>query len=167
MTMTPDELIRLIRDSGEDWLLRIDSDDDRSAACVRRRLDTAYAAYREKFPNPQPGEPAFDDDAVLAEASANPHRVRALLQAIGASSPMMVALVWRIVQGDTIQQIDMRYRYEKEFQLRVTVENDLAGRDVSFAFDRIEDATFLRHLGIMRAGDEPIFDGYYALNLAN
>jgi hypothetical protein len=166
MTMAQNDLIRLIRDSGEDRLLRIDRGEDQSAARVRGMLDNAYIAYSEKFPNLQPGEPEFNDEALHAEAVANPHRVRALLQAIGSSSSMMVALVWRIVQGDTIVRIDMKYRYEKEFQLRVAIENNLADGTTEFTFDRIEDATFLRHLGILRMGNEPVFDGYYALNLA-
>jgi hypothetical protein len=166
MTMADTDLISLIRESGEDWLLRVERTEDLSVAHVRRGLDAAYTAYREKFSNLQPGEPQFDDDAVCAEAVANPHRVRALLQALGASSPLMVALVWRVVQGDTILRIDMRYEHEKRFELRVSIENRVTARTADFAFDRIEDATFLRHLGIMRDGNEPIFDGYYALNIA-
>lgn len=166
MTIADDDLIRLIRETGEDWLLRIERDETKSAAHVRRRLDSAYAAYREKFPDLQPGQPEFNDDALEAEATANPHRVRALLQAIGASSPMMVALVWRIIQGDTILQIELRYQYEDSFELLVKIQNDQADQPTKFEFDRIEDAAFLRHLGIMRVGGAPVFDGYYALNLA-
>ena len=78
----------------------------------------------------------------------------------------MVALVWRIVQGDTIQRIGMHYEYEASFELSVSIENQVTTRTAEFTFDRIEDATFLRHLGIMRDGSKPVFDGYYALNLA-
>lgn len=163
--MAERDLIQLIRGSGEDWLLRIEGSEEQSAGAVRHRLDAAYAAYREKFPDPLPGEPEFNDETVRAETSANPHRFRALLQAISASSPMMVALVWRVIQGGIIQRIDMRYLYESIFEMRVIVDDEMTRRPVEFNFDQIEDATFLRHLGIMRAGNAGIFDGYYALNI--
>ncbi len=62
--------------------------------------------------------------------------------------------------------IEMRYEYEKLFDMRVTIENDLAARVADFSFDRIEDATFFRHLGIICDRNQPIFEGYYALSMA-
>ena len=161
-----DGLLRAaVRASGELWLLGLLPDERASLRAVRRRLDAAYAAHADRYPDLLPGEAAFDDATLLAEASDNPHKARAIFQALGASSPDIVALVWRVLDGDAIAAIDLHYRQEDAFTLDVELVGTLTGRATRFRSTEIEDATLLRHLGIMRMGDKPLFDGYYALDL--
>jgi hypothetical protein len=166
MNNVDEKLKDFVRASGEAWLLKIVRDEQQSWKIARQKLDAAYVKYAALFPDRLPGEPNFDDHTVLAEVDANPHKVRALLQSIGASSPDMIAVIWRVVNGDSIKSLDLHYREQTEFVLRVEIESSLSGRTYAIETREIEDATFLRHLGIMRMDEKPLFDGYYALNLA-
>ena len=118
----------------------------------------------EKFPELQPGEPEFNDESVRDEAVANPHRVRALFQAIGACHPRWLRWSGGWSRATRSRRMEMQYEYEKAFELSVTIENDMASRTAAFTFKDMEDATFLVTSGSC-AGTSPFSMGI-TLNLA-
>jgi len=95
------------------------------------------------------------------------NQVRAFLQAVASSSsPTMLVMVWRILQGMNIKSVDMRYRMEESFSLDVTLSSPYTGgSDETYQSGDIDSAALVRHLGIMKTNGKPIFDGFYPLHL--
>ena len=127
-------------------------------------MDAAYAAYVRLFPDVSPGTIPFDDDALRAEAQSNPHKVRALLQALGSLTPDMTATAWRVINGEPIASLDLHFESGKQFHVKVAVQNSFTDEIRSVESSEVEDATFLRHVGIMRLDNEPVLDGYFPLD---
>lgn len=77
----------------------------------------------------------------------------------------MLVMVWRVLQGARIREAQMEYRELNAFRLRFTLA-DGERTDVYESYD-ISDAVLLRHLGIAKVQGQPLFDGFYALRLAD
>ena len=75
----------------------------------------------------------------------------------------MLVMVWRILHGDLIQSIEMKYAQKSEFRLDVTLEDPESGQTSRYQSLDIDDAALVRHFGIMKMSDLPLFDGFYAL----
>jgi hypothetical protein len=158
---SPDSLEAVIRDAGEDWLIDWFSPRSGAVAALQQRLQQVSQESRKRF-----GEngPNFDDAALVAEFKRAPQIVRAFLQALGESdSPDMLLMVWRILQGMEVREIELAYRLQEHFHLRVTLVSPYEEPPEHYESDDIDDAALLRHLGIMKMDGQPVFDGFYAI----
>lgn len=159
-----DPLEQLIRQSGEGWLIDWYAPRDQALPHLRRLLEQADQRAVQRF---GPNGPRLTIDALLHEQEGNPHRVRALLQIMASvTSPDMLVMAWRIMKGMNIDAIQMEYEQEKSFRLRVRlVSMDNANKREEYETTDIDDAVVLRHFGIMKMNDRPVFDGFYPMRV--
>lgn len=159
---SPAILERLLRENELGWMIDMCSP---PAAAVPYLLEQ-LAGLAEEFENRFGYRVSFAPETLQAEADRNPHKVRAFLQAIGATShrPMLV-MVWRIIQGLSIREVAMTYREQDAFQLSVTLARPGEEQDEleTYTTEDIHDAALLRHFGITTADGRPLFDGFYPL----
>lgn len=73
-------------------------------------------------------------------------------------------MVWRIIQGMEVKDIQLSYCKRKHFDVRVTLESPYGGEDPPYVSSSIQDFSLFRHIGILESGG-PIFDGFYALKV--
>jgi len=154
-------LADVIRSCGEAWILDSSGDPHLAIDGVRKRLIDAAAEFAARYGNL---EPMLSEGAIIDEFERNPHRVKAFIQALmSGSSPHMLVLVWRILSGAEIRHVEMRYDAEQSFYLQIQLGGGTnTGADTYLSND-IDDATLLRHLGILKMDDKPVFDGFYPL----
>jgi hypothetical protein len=75
-------------------------------------------------------------------------------------------MVWRILQGMNIAELRLDYASEDTFRMTVRLRSPYEdGDDETYESEDIDDAVILRHLGVMKMDDKPIFDGFYPLNV--
>ncbi len=132
------------------------------------RLEEFSEAYRLKaatVPRDFPQTVSVTD--VLDDYGANAFRVKALLQATAYKcSPEMLAMMWMVELGADIAEVRMSYRIRDEFSLSVTVCIGYSSNAISFSSSEIWDAAILRFVGIAKAGDAPLFEGFYPMRIA-
>jgi hypothetical protein len=122
-TESPAILERLLRDNDLGWMIDMYSPRDRAIPFLLDQLDSLTAEFRSRFQR----EVSFSPDALRAEAERNPHKIRAFLQALGASrNPDMLLMVWGILQGLSIKEVTMSYREQEAFLARGLVTPEKA-----------------------------------------
>lgn len=156
-------LERLLRDCELGWMIDWYDPPDQALPHLREVLAEATAEYRRRLGE---GAPRFDEETLAGEYDQNPHKLRAFLQALGStrSAPMLV-LVWRIMQGATIQAVELTYEAKVSFRLRIVLTSSYDGRQDVYESTDINDAALLRHLGITTVEGKPLFDGFYPLRI--
>jgi len=108
--------------------------------------------------------PRFTAEFLANESQKHHHKVRAFLQGLSAGmTPPMLVMVWRILQGSYIQEVDVHYRKRSDFKLRIILSSSSGSNPECYESSDIWDASVLRHLGIMKANDLPVFDGFMPL----
>jgi hypothetical protein len=163
--MTPESpavLERLLRDNDLGWMIDMYAARDRAVPVLLEQLTRLTAEFRSRFKY----EVSFAPETLRTEAERNPHKIRAFLQALGASgNPDMLLMVWRILQGLTIREVTMSYREQESFSLSVTLARPGQERDDLEAYrsDDINDAALLRQFGITTVDNRPLFDGFFPL----
>jgi hypothetical protein len=161
MNCTTDRLEQLIRDCGEGWLIDWHVPREQALSDLRdvlRRANVAGRALLGDVMSP------LTPDALIEASSKNPHKVRAFLQVLGTATPQMLVMVWRVLQGIEISEIQMEYRENAPFRLRIRLSSSNDDRPELYESSDIDDAAVLRHLGTMKLGDNGLFDGFYALD---
>jgi len=162
--LTTDPLEEVIRSSGEGWLIDWFEPRDQAISHLRKRLQAADEASRHRL---GAVAPSLTAEALIAEHQRNPHKVRALLQVLPTvQTPDILVLVRRILDGASIKTMKLDYSMQKSFHLVVELEpleTQVTGE--RYESTDIEDAVILRHLGILKMGDQPVFDGFYPLNV--
>lgn len=131
-------------------------------------LVAAYRAYAERYPTASSSGsvPRLDVDTLEETLQRNPQKVRAFLQALEETSNVgLLVMVWRIIHGDTIMSIDMRYVERETFELVIRLEDPATGDESCYRSQDNDDAVLLRHIAVMKINDMPIFDGFYALRV--
>src|SRR5437588_695140 len=107
-SMTPESpavLERLLRTNGLGWMVDMYAPKERAIPELLKLLDRVTDEYQQRFRVSVP----FSPEVLTAEGEKNPHRVRAFLQAMGATrSPEMLIMVWRILQDLFIREVEMR-----------------------------------------------------------
>jgi hypothetical protein len=160
--MTPESptiLERLLRDNDLGWMIDMYAPRERAVPFLLDQLARLTADFRSRFGY----EVSFAPEALRAEAERNPHKIRAFLQALGVSgNPDMLLMVWRILQGLSIQEVTMNYREQKTFSLSVTLAGEGYMED-TYRTNDINDAALLRHFGITTVDKRPLFDGFFPL----
>jgi hypothetical protein len=158
-----DPFEKMIRDAGEGWLVDWYRPREQAVphlqAVLRRVSDAAVRRMGGDAPSLTP-------KSLAATYEKNPHKVRAFLQVLDSvSSPDILVMVWRILQGMNIAAIRMAYDATGQFHLYVTLSSPYDQATEEYESTDIDDAVILRHLGTMKMDGQGIFDGFYALNL--
>lgn len=163
--MTPESaaiLERLLRDNELGWMIDMYAPRDRAVPTLLEQLTKLTAEFRSRFKY----EVSFAPESLRAEAERNPHKIRAFLQALGASgNPDMLLMVWRILQGLTIREVTMSYREQESFHLSVILARpgEQPEELERYSSNDINDAALLRHFGITTVDNRPLFDGFFPL----
>ena len=163
-SVTTDPFETMIRDAGEGWLIDWHAPREQAISHLREILGRADDAARERFGD---DAPRLTPDALIEDYTRNPHKVRAFLQVIGSTaSPLILVMVWRLLQGIEIAAIRMEYDAPGPFHLYVRLASSYAdGTREEYESNDIDDAVVLRHLGTIKMGNQATFEGFYALNL--
>lgn len=77
----------------------------------------------------------------------------------------MLLMVWRIIQGMEIKDVELSYSRQHSFQLSVTLESPYGETDPPYSSTNIQDFSLFRHVGTMEVRGRPVFDGFYPLKL--
>jgi hypothetical protein len=163
--MTPEYpavLERLLRDNDLGWMIDMYARPDRAVPDLLEQLTRLTAEFQGRFKYAV----SFAPETLRAEAERNPHKIRAFLQALGATgNPDMLLMVWRILQGLTIREVKMSYREQQSFNLDVILARPGTEGDELEAYrsNDINDAALLRHFGITTVDNRPLFDGFFPL----
>jgi hypothetical protein len=163
--MTPESpvvLERLLRDNGLAWMIEMYEPRERAVPVLLEQLAKLTSEFRSRFGY----NVSFAPETLGAEAERNPHKIRAFLQALGATGKTeMLLMVWRILQGLSIREVAMSYREQEAFSLSVTLARPGEKQDEleTYRTDDINDATLLRNFGITTLGRRPLFDGFFPL----
>ncbi len=160
---TKDPLEQIIRDAKEGWLIDWFAPPEEALPYLRTKLTAADDAARARL---GANAPRLTPDALVEEYRADPRKVRAFIQVLGAvETPHILLMVWRIVQGSAIQAIEVNYQSEHSFHMRVVLRPPDGEEDEIYDSHDVDDAVVLRHFGIMKMGDAPVMDGFFALNV--
>jgi hypothetical protein len=164
MTMTaPDPFEQLIRDAGQGYLIDWYAPKTEALAHLRQLLGAA-----DRWAHSRLGAkvPRLTPEHLIQEYQHNPHKVAAFLQVLNSASPEILVMVWRILQGMRVDGIELEYQAQSVFRLRMRLSSPYEqGEQEQYESTNIDDAVVLRHLGIMKTNDQPLFDGFYALKL--
>lgn len=128
-------------------------------------LERVASEYRRRF-GPRV---VFSTEELDAEAKRNPHKIKAFLQALGISnSPEMMVMVWRILEGSRVREVNLAYTERQRFLLDVCLAPTGDGEDAleHYRSTDINDATLLRHFGVAIMNGQPLFEGFYPLNVS-
>lgn len=162
-TASSSKLEQIIRESGEDWLIDWFQPPEQALDHIRSLLAAVTEVAEERL---GADAPQVTETSLAEEYQQNPHRVRAFLQALGGQrSPQMLLMVWRILQGMEVKQLDVQFRRQQEFRLQVVLESPDGDEDAPYVSDSILDFALLRQLGMQEAGGAPAFDGFYPLRV--
>lgn len=162
-TAHPTTLEEAIRQSGEGWLIDGFSPSEKALEHLSRTLDAVDRCARERL-----GEdaPRFDEASVVTEYQRHPQGVQGFFQALaGTRTPDMLLMVWRIIQGMEIKEIQASYHRQRDFRLSVTLESPDGGEDEIYESEHIQDFALFRHVGILEISGKPVFDGFYPLRV--
>jgi hypothetical protein len=162
-TNPPADLEEAIRQSGEGWLIDRFAPPSEAISIIRRTLGEIDRQGKARL-----GEnaPDLSESALLAEYKRNPQRVRGFFQALGVSgTPEMLLMAWRIIQGMEIKSVELTYLRQQSFQMKVVLESPDGKEDKPYNSENINDFKIFRHIGIMKIERNPVFDGFYPLNV--
>jgi hypothetical protein len=157
---SPAILERLLRDNDLGWMIDMYTPREHAVPSLLAQLTRLTAEFGRRFGH----EVSFDPETLQNEGERNPHKVRAFLQALGASSnPEMLLMVWRILQGLSIREVAMHYREQEAFSLRVTLARPGDEQDEleTYQTNDINDAALLRNFGITTVDGRPLFHGFF------
>lgn len=159
----PATLEEAIRHAGEGWLIDSFAPPEAAMPHILQTLDAVQQEAQRRLGG---DAPHFSEAALVQEYHRNPLRVRAFLQALGGTrTPGMLLMVWRIIQGMEVKEIQMGYERQQSFEVRVILESPYGEQDEPYVSGNIHDFALFRHIGIMEIGGAPVFDGFYALKV--
>lgn len=162
-TASPATLEEAIRHAGEGWLIDLFAPPEAALPHILQSLDAVQQAAHERLGS---DAPILSEAALVQEYQRNPLRVRGFFQALGGTrTPAMLLMVWRIIQGMEVREIQLGYRRQASFEVRVILESPTGDQDDPYISTNIHDFALFRHIGIMEIGDAPVFDGFYPLKV--
>jgi len=162
-TISADPFEKLLRDAGQGYLIDWYAPKNAALPGLRRLLDAADRRAGERLGD---NAPRLTPEHLVAEFQRNPQKVQAFLQVLTPVSPDMLVMAWRILQGMRVQTLRVDYLYSSHFRLHIELSSPYGGDEPEvYESENIDDAAVLRHLGIMKMDNRPVFDGFYALNL--
>lgn len=99
--------------------------------------------------------------ALLVEMQREPDRFRPLVQTFALPmTPRMRAMVYCVLKGAEILEVDYAYRAKQTSRTRVKLQTDAGPRE--FVSTEHWDAEVLHHFGLAKSGPQPLIDGYFA-----
>lgn len=156
-------LENLLRANDLGWMIDLHAPPERAVETLSKRLSAAERELQARLRCKEP----LCSESLEAAAVGNPHKVRAFLQALAASgNPTMLVMVWRILQGLSIDAVRMEYGARDSFSLTVRLARSAyeEGADPEIYETRdIADAALLRHFGIAKVDGRPLFDGFFPM----
>jgi len=152
-------LEKLLRENDLGWIIDWFVQPGKAIPTLLGLLEATTKESRARF---GAGGPQFTVEILDNEFRQNPDKVRAFLQALGATrSPQMLVMIWRVLQGMRVQAIDMTYRERESFHLRCVLNSPYEDKPEVYESTDIVDAMLLRHLGIIEMDNGPVFEGFY------
>lgn len=103
---------------------------------------------------------------VLAEHARNAHRVDTLFQALAFSiSPEMLAMMWMVMLGATVEKLE--YGYRRKSQMHLEVEIELPDRVTRRVFRSSEhwDSAVLKMMALSQSDGLPMVEDFHALQV--
>ncbi len=94
--------------------------------------------------------------------AADVTRFKPLVQAF--ASPMTApirTMIYCVLDGAQVIAVRYEYVHRQISHLTVSIEFD-SGENATFESGELWDAEALRHFGLMKMGEKPVIDGYYA-----
>lgn len=150
-----------IRHAGEGWLIDMYAPPQDAVPHLCNLLDTVTQRGRELL---GADAPDLNEAALVDLYNRYPRKVKAFFQALGGTrAPDMLLMAWRIIQGMEIKEVQLTYRRQDHFHVRVVLESPYGAQDEPYESDVIGDFALFRHIGIMEIGQKPVFDGFYPL----
>ena len=135
---------------------------DRAIPLLLDQLTRVTEAFRSRFGS----DVSFAPEQLKAESQRNPHKIRAFLQALAATGKTdMLLMIWRILQGLSIREVELSYVEQTSFRILVHLArpNEEGGGVEEYVSDDINDAKLVRHFGIATVDGLPLFDGFFPL----
>jgi hypothetical protein len=162
-TVSPSTLEETIRQSGEGWLLDSFPPQEKEMERIRRTLDAVNNLAKKRLGGDAPD---ISETALIEEYRRNPQRVRGFFQALGGTrTTEMLLMVWRIMQGMEIRDVQVGYRRQQEFTMTVVLESPYGVEEDPYTSKNINDFTLFRHIGVLEISGRPVLDGFYALRV--
>lgn len=162
-TKSPSTLEEAIRHAGEGWLIESFAPPENAMPHI---LETLTAVQQEAQSRLGTDAPNISEAALLQEYHRNPLRVKGFFQALGGTrTPQMLLMVWRIIQGMEVREVQMGYQRQQSFEARVILETPYGEEDKPYVSRNIHDFALFRHIGILDIGGAPVFDGFYPLKV--
>ena len=152
-----------IRQSGEGWIIDWFAPKDEALNHIRAALGQVQQRARERLDG---NAPDLSENALVAEYGRNPQKVRGFFQALGGTrTPEMLLMVWRIIQGMEIKEIQLSYQRQQAFEVRVVLQSPYGEEDAPYLSSNIHDFALFRQIGVHEISGRPVFDGFYALKV--
>ena len=162
-TVRPSNLEEAIRQSGESWIIDWFAPPERAIEYIMQTLDAVNRRAAERLGG---NAPNFSEESIVREFHRHPQSVRGFFQALGGTrTPDMLLMVWRIIQGMEIKDIQLGYHRQDSFRLRVVLESPYGNSEETYESENIQDFVLIRHVGIMEISGKPVFDGFYPLKV--
>jgi hypothetical protein len=156
------EFEQLIRDSGEGWILDDYHPRTEAIAFLDNRLQVAENEARLRFGDRAPPLNLRGLRQLNVEA---PHKLRAFLQGMRfANEPALLIMVWRVLHGHKIMQLELNYQAAERFLLRIALGPPITEQDTYISED-ILDAKLVSHIKKFSLNGAPVFDGFFPLQI--
>lgn len=145
---------QLLKDAGVGWVLDSHGKDP---ALLGDRLNAELQEVRAVLAD-KLGDGAPNAEELIV---SRPEDFRAVIQTFASpmTAEIRAAAVLATVDGTSIVGLQLDYRFRNRFHMRVLLETR-DGALAEFVSHDIWDAEALRHLGIMKINDQPVFQGY-------
>src|SRR5579884_821082 len=152
-----------IRHAGEGWLIDWFAPPEQAMSNLRQRLEDVARLARERL---GANAPNMSEAALVDLYNHHPQKVKGFFQVLGGTrTPEILLMVWRIIQGMEIKNIQMDYHRQDHFAIRVTLESPYGEEDELYQSSAIQDFTVFRHIGTIEVSGKPVFDGFYPLKV--
>jgi hypothetical protein len=162
-----ESLEKIIRQAGYGPLLESEGPENaaRILDLLTKRLSAADEIAKARWEN---NAPRLTPGALAEELHSNPHKVVAFVDAMKCTkSPEMLVMVWRILEGMRIGDVELSYRFLEEFSMRVSLfwssEDSTDPSPQVFETTDISDFNILKRFGTIKKNGKPAFDGFYSL----
>jgi len=108
----------------------------------------------------------LSEASIVREYGRNPQRIKGFFQALGGRRTLeKILMVWRIIQGMEIRDVQLSYHRRQSFSVRVVLESPYGEQDPPYESTNIQDFALFRHIGILEIDHRPVFDGFYPLRV--
>ncbi len=140
-----------------DWILEYPKEQEQRhllLEVVAKEIDEFREAFNQRFRRlPDPFDLIND----------NTEKATAFFEIFGGP-PLSVdirILIWRLIEGAEIREIDVRYERKRPFSARFVIGNR-GSVDEIYETNHPWDFTVLRHLGMLTVDGKLVLEGYYA-----